>query len=71
MSSELYDAEAEERNITLLAEVDEPAATLGDKNLLASAVANLVDNALKYAGDGATVRVCLLGVYARQRFPDR
>ena len=30
---------------------------LGDKNLLASAVVNLVDNALKYAGSGATVRV--------------
>jgi signal transduction histidine kinase len=54
---ELYDAEAEERGITLVSEFDEAAATLGDRALLASAVANLVDNALKYAGDGATVRV--------------
>jgi len=30
---------------------------LGDRNLLASATANLVDNALKYAGSGATVRI--------------
>ena len=54
---ELYDAEAEVRSITLLAQCDDTAAVFGDKNLLASAVANLVDNALKYAGKGATVRV--------------
>jgi signal transduction histidine kinase len=62
---ELYDAEAEVRGITLLAEVDDMAATLGDKNLLASALANLVDNALKYAGDGATVRVRSLAEHDR------
>ena len=54
---ELYDAAAEERGSALLREIDPAAATLGDRNLLASAVANLVDNALKYAGPGATVRV--------------
>jgi len=54
---ELYDAEAEERGIILSAELDESAAMLGDRALLADAVANLLDNALKYAGSGATVRV--------------
>jgi signal transduction histidine kinase len=54
---ELYDAEAEERGIALSSELDAAVATLGDRALLASAVANLVDNALKYAGAGATVRV--------------
>jgi signal transduction histidine kinase len=54
---ELYDAEAEARGIALLTEADDAAMTLGDRNLLASAVANLIDNALKYAGKGATVRV--------------
>jgi signal transduction histidine kinase len=54
---ELYDAAAEERGIAILRDTDPAAATLGDRNLLASALANLVDNALKYAGPGATVRM--------------
>lgn len=54
---ELYDAEAEECGIALLTELDGSAATLGDRALLASAVANLIDNALKYAGGGARVQV--------------
>jgi signal transduction histidine kinase len=54
---ELYDATAEQRSSVLRREVDPAVVTLGDRNLLASAVANLVDNALKYAGPGATVRV--------------
>jgi signal transduction histidine kinase len=54
---ELYDAEAEERGIALLTDLDHAAAALGDRALLASAIANLIDNALKYAGAGATVRV--------------
>jgi signal transduction histidine kinase len=54
---ELYDAEAEEVGITLVTDVDGAAVTLGDRSLLAGAVANLVDNAVKYAGAAATVRV--------------
>jgi signal transduction histidine kinase len=54
---ELYDAEAEERGIALLTDLDHAAAALGDRALLASAIANLIDNSLKYAGAGATVRV--------------
>ena len=54
---ELYDATAEEEGITLVSEIDGQAVTLGDKNLLTSAVVNLIDNALKYAGSGATVRI--------------
>jgi signal transduction histidine kinase len=57
---ELYDAEAEERGIALSANLDDIVATLGDRALLASAVANLVDNALKYAGTGASVRLQVL-----------
>jgi signal transduction histidine kinase len=54
---ELYDATAEAEGITLVNETEGDPVTLGDKNLLASAAANLIDNALKYAGAGATVRI--------------
>jgi signal transduction histidine kinase len=55
--AELYDASAEEKSVCLdVVVVGEPVA-IGDKELLASATANLVDNALKYAGDGANVRL--------------
>ena len=54
---ELYDAMAEDKGIDLRIEIGDEPATLGDKDLLAGAVANLVDNALKYAGVGATVLV--------------
>jgi len=54
---ELYDAAAEEAGITLLTEIGGDPLTLGDKNLLTNAVVNLLDNALKYAGAGATVFV--------------
>ena len=54
---ELYDAAAEAEGITLVTATEGRATTLGDRQLLASAVANLVDNALKYAGSGATVHV--------------
>jgi len=54
---ELYDATAEAEGITLVNESEGDAVTLGDRNLLASATANVIDNALKYAGSGATVRI--------------
>jgi signal transduction histidine kinase len=54
---ELYDATAEAEGITLVSEIASDPATRGDRNLLASALVNLIDNALKYAGNGATVRV--------------
>ena len=54
---ELYDAAAEEKGIALLLDINGEPATLGDKDLLASATANLIDNALKYAGSKATVLV--------------
>jgi signal transduction histidine kinase len=54
---ELYDAAAEAEGITLVTEIEGGPVALGDKNLLTSALANLVDNALKYAGAGSTVQV--------------
>src|SRR5215472_9886670 len=55
--AELYDATAEAEGIALVNETEGDPVTLGDRNLLASATANLIDNALKYAGSGATVRI--------------
>ena len=54
---ELYDAVAEERGIRLHCEAEGQTAVSGDRSLLAGAIANLVDNALKYAGRGANVLV--------------
>jgi signal transduction histidine kinase len=54
---EFYDATAETDGITLANESEDDPVTLGDENLLASAAANLIDNALKYAGAGAAVRI--------------
>jgi signal transduction histidine kinase len=54
---EMYEATAEDSGITLT--VDAPASLYvdGDRNLLASAVASLLDNAIKYAGRGAVIHV--------------
>jgi signal transduction histidine kinase len=54
---ELYDATAEANGVALVVDVVGEPTMLGDKDLLASATANLVDNALKYGGSAATVRV--------------
>lgn len=54
---ELYDATAEERGM-LLEKIPGPAVYgHGDRNLLASAVASLIDNSIKYAGPDANIRV--------------
>jgi signal transduction histidine kinase len=51
-AAELYDPVAEERGF-VLSVVTEPGVTVrGDRHLLSQAVANLLDNALKYAGGG-------------------
>jgi signal transduction histidine kinase len=54
---ELYDASAEENRVTLKASHENTALAVGDRNLLASAVASLIDNAIKYAGPSATVEI--------------
>jgi signal transduction histidine kinase len=47
--SELYEPLAEEKGLTLRAEAPEPAMVKGNRELLSQALANLVDNAIKYA----------------------
>ncbi|RZJ10765.1 MAG: HAMP domain-containing histidine kinase, partial [Haliea sp.] len=56
---DLYAAVAEEQDATLTFEAggEDGPQLLGDRDLLAGAIANLVDNALKYAGEGAVVQL--------------
>lgn len=54
---EMYEASAEDENIVLSVDAPESLYVDGDRNLLASAIASLLENAIKYAGPGATIRV--------------
>ncbi|MGE0485561.1 MAG: sensor histidine kinase [Gammaproteobacteria bacterium] len=54
---ELYQGVAEARGIRLAADCEPGSAVDGDRNLLFQAIANLLDNALKFAPDGSTVNV--------------
>lgn len=55
--AELYDAAAEQAGVRLTVLSHEPVWAHGDRDLLATAVASLIDNALKYAGRGAAVEL--------------
>ncbi|HVL09478.1 MAG TPA: HAMP domain-containing sensor histidine kinase [Burkholderiaceae bacterium] len=54
---DLYSAVAEEQDASLTHSLSPDVVLHGDRDLLASATANLVDNALKYAGRHAHVHV--------------
>jgi len=54
---EMYEASAEDDNITLSVDAPESLYVDGDRNLLASAIASLLENAIKYAGPGSVVRI--------------
>jgi signal transduction histidine kinase len=52
--AELYEPSAEDKGITLSRDAPEGISVLGDPNLLAQGIGNLLDNAIKYAPrDGA------------------
>ncbi|MBI1204031.1 MAG: HAMP domain-containing protein [Rhodopseudomonas sp.] len=46
---ELYEPVAEEKGIQLKVEAEEPAPVTGNRELVSQALANLIDNAIKYA----------------------
>jgi signal transduction histidine kinase len=58
---ELYAPVSEERGIVLESSVASGAHVLGNRQLLAQALANLLDNAIKFTPDGGHIRVALDG----------
>jgi signal transduction histidine kinase len=58
---ELYAPVSEARGITLQSSVVPGAQVLGSRQLLAQALANLLDNAIKFTPDGGHIRVVLQG----------
>jgi signal transduction histidine kinase len=59
---DLYEPLAEERSIALALDAAGVVEVEGNPQLLAQALANLVDNAIKYTPEGGTVSVRVLGV---------
>jgi signal transduction histidine kinase len=57
--SELYEPLIEEEGSELTVKVDPQVFTVGDRDLLFQALANLVDNALKYSPRGAHITISL------------
>jgi len=57
--AELYAPLAEERGIVLETDLAAPAMAPGNRHLLFQAVANLVDNAVKYGATGGVVRLAV------------
>jgi signal transduction histidine kinase len=58
---ELYAPVSEERGIALESSVAAGAQVQGNRQLLAQALANLIDNAIKFTPDGGRIRVALRG----------
>lgn len=59
-AGDLYDPIAENKNVTLRVEATDGAVVRGDRDLLFEAVANLVDNAVKFTPQGGRVELALL-----------
>jgi signal transduction histidine kinase len=57
---DLYEPIAEDKNVALRVECTNDAAVRGDRDLLFEAVANLVDNAIKFTPKGGHVDISLL-----------
>ncbi|WP_417449470.1 ATP-binding protein [Kordiimonas sp.] len=67
-AAELYQPEVDNRSLTLDCRIAGPVFTAGDPNLLFQMIANLIDNAVKYAPRESTIRVSLTRKGKRVRF---
>ncbi|WP_424134797.1 ATP-binding protein [Roseomonas chloroacetimidivorans] len=56
-AAELYEAIAEARGVVLETKLPDSLILTGDRDLLLQAVANLLDNAVKFTGQGGTIRL--------------
>jgi signal transduction histidine kinase len=66
--AELYDAVAEERGLTLTLDAETPLMMRGGRELIGQALANLVDNAIKYgASEGGAGGANLVKIMAHRR----
>jgi PAS domain S-box-containing protein len=59
-AADLYDPIAENKGVTLRVEAPDGAEVRGDRDLLFEAVANLVDNAVKFTPENGSVELALL-----------
>ncbi len=55
--AELYDVVADEKGVRLVVEIPDRLPADGDRELIQQAVANLLDNAVKFSSPGGTVRL--------------
>ncbi|HET6305846.1 MAG TPA: HAMP domain-containing sensor histidine kinase [Rhodopila sp.] len=66
-TGELYGPIAEAKEICFQVETESPVRVHGDRDLLIEAIANLVDNAIKFTPSGGTVRL-LVGAHEQGPF---
>ena len=65
-AGEIYEAAAEARGLRLATDLPETLELSGDRDLLLQAVANLLDNAIKFTPPGGTIEV---RAFIRDRWP--